>query len=110
MEPLDERWGKWVSWFVLAAIMIVQAQRPPPAIGIDICIAARGMCCMPLFGIAVINRGCMCAGSRNPSIGIDGKGAGGTSEAHGLVQARLTGTFLPNLIGNCLIPENLAAA
>jgi hypothetical protein len=39
--------------FVLAAI--VQAQRPPPALGIVICILARGISDMPLFGIAVIN-------------------------------------------------------
>jgi hypothetical protein len=39
------------AWFVLAAI--VQAQRPPPALGIDILIPARGMFYMPLFCIAV---------------------------------------------------------
>ena len=33
--------------FVIAAI--VQAQHPSPAIGIDICITARGMSCMPLL-------------------------------------------------------------
>jgi hypothetical protein len=52
---------------------------------------------MPLFGIAVINDGCICAGSRPPSISIDGEGADGTSEAQGS-DPLLTGTFLPNLI------------
>ena len=33
--------------FVIAAI--VQAQHPSPALGIDICITARGMSCMPLL-------------------------------------------------------------
>ena len=44
------------TWFVLPAI--IQAQRPPPAIGIDICIPARGMSslsCMPLLGLTAIN-------------------------------------------------------
>ena len=39
--------------FVLTAI--VQAQRPPPAIGIDICIPARGLSCVPLYGKTAIN-------------------------------------------------------
>jgi hypothetical protein len=39
--------------FVLAAI--VQAQRPPPALGNVICIPASGISDMPLSGIAVIN-------------------------------------------------------
>jgi hypothetical protein len=50
----------------------------------------------------------MCAGSRHPSIGIDGQGAGGTAEAHGRGQEGSTGTFLPNsaeLLGSCLIQD-----
>ena len=39
--------------FVLTAI--VKAQRPPPAIGIDICIPARGLSCAPLYGETAIN-------------------------------------------------------
>jgi hypothetical protein len=39
------------AWFVLAAI--VQAQRPPPALGIDFRIPSRGMCHMPLVCMAV---------------------------------------------------------
>ena len=37
--------------FVIAAI--VQAQRPPPALGIDFCIPTRGMSHMPLVCMAV---------------------------------------------------------